>query len=81
MVVLPDPDTPVTTVSRPLGNSASSGLTVWICAVEKQMLPLANISSRAAHFLILVSALPERKGPICEAAFSSMAWIVPWAMT
>ena len=30
MVVLPEPDTPVTTVSRPFGISTSSGLTVWI---------------------------------------------------
>ena len=30
MVVLPEPDTPVTTVSRPLGMATSSGFTVWI---------------------------------------------------
>ena len=35
MVVLPEPDTPVTTVSRPLGIVTSSGLTVWICVVAR----------------------------------------------
>ena len=31
-VVLPEPETPVTTVSRPLGMSTSSGFTVWMAA-------------------------------------------------
>ena len=35
MVVLPEPDTPVTTVSRPFGMSTSSGWTVWICDVDR----------------------------------------------
>ena len=33
-VVLPEPETPVTTVSRPLGISMSSGFTVWMALVE-----------------------------------------------
>ena len=33
MVVLPEPDTPVTTVSRPFGISTSRGFTVWILSL------------------------------------------------
>ena len=35
MVVLPEPDTPVTTVSRPFGISTSRGFTVWIRSVDR----------------------------------------------
>ena len=35
IVVLPEPDTPVTTVSRPLGISTSSGFTVWMEDVDR----------------------------------------------
>ena len=43
-VVLPEPDTPVTTVSRPLGSSSSSGFTVWMAEVARWMRPCANSS-------------------------------------
>ena len=41
-VVLPDPDTPVTTVSRPLGRSTSRGFTVWMAPVDRWMFPLGK---------------------------------------
>ena len=81
MVVLPEPDTPVTTVSRPLGMSTSSGLTVWICAVDRWIVPFANSASFSAHVRCFASALPERNGPICDAGFSSMVGMVPSAIT
>ena len=34
-VVLPEPDTPVTAVSRPLGMSTSRGFTVWMVPVDR----------------------------------------------
>ena len=47
-VVLPDPDTPVTTVSRPLGRSTSRGFTVWMAPVDRWSLPLAKRSPSPA---------------------------------
>ena len=44
-VVLPDPDTPVTTVSRPLGMSTSRGFTVWMAPVDRWTRPYWNSSS------------------------------------
>ncbi len=47
IVVFPDPDTPVTTVSRPLGMSISRDFTVWIASVDRWSFPSSNMSSRA----------------------------------
>ena len=47
-VVLPEPDTPVTTVSRPLGMSTSSGLTVWMASGRKMDAPLGKQLRRRA---------------------------------
>ncbi len=41
-VVLPEPETPVTTESRPFGNETQSGCTVWIASVVIRMQPSAN---------------------------------------
>ena len=38
-VVLPEPDTPVTTVSFPFGMSTSSGFTVCMAAVDRWIRP------------------------------------------
>ena len=80
MVVLPEPETPVTTVSRPLGMRTSRGLTVWIAPVDRRMVPLSNSSPFPARVRQRVSAAPERKGPIWEAGSPSMAGMSPWAM-
>lgn len=81
IVVLPEPDTPVTTVSRPLGMSSSKGLTVWMLPVERWIAPSANISPSLAHRRNFVSAFPERNGPIWDSGFASKSSIVPSAMT
>ena len=81
IVVFPEPDTPVTTVSRPLGMSSSKGLTVWMLPVERWIAPSANISPVPAHRRSFVSAFPERNGPIWDSGFASKSAIVPSAMT
>ena len=49
IVVLPEPDTPVTTESRPLGNATDSGCTVWISEVSMRIVPRAKSSSSFAR--------------------------------
>ena len=79
-VVLPEPDTPVTTVSRPLGMSTFSGLTVWMASVERWMRPSAN-SSAAGRFRGAALPCPPRNGPIWDAGFPARSATVPSAMT
>lgn len=43
-VVFPEPETPVTTVRRPLGIFTLSGFTVWMAPVEREMAPCSNRS-------------------------------------
>ena len=81
MVVLPEPDTPVTTVSRPLGMATSSGLTVWICDVDRRIVPCANRSAFSARGRKGASGAPDKNGPICEAGSAATADTVPCAMT
>ena len=57
-MVLPEPDTPVTTVSRPLGRSTARGFTVWIAPVARWMGPL----SEHRFLLGLVGRLGLRPG-------------------
>ena len=80
-VVLPDPDTPVTTVRRPFGISTSSGLTVWIAPVERWMCPCSNSCSAGVRGRTIVSALPERYGPIWESGWQQRSSTVPWTIT
>ena len=80
-VVLPEPDTPVTTVSRPLGISTFKGFTVWMAAVERCILPSANSSPAQTRSLTWISAVPARNGPIWDALFWAISGIVPWATT
>ena len=61
---LPEPDTPDTTVRRPLGISTSSGLTVWMESVERWIVPFAKSASFSVQQRSFVSAVPARKGPI-----------------
>ena len=79
-VVLPLPDTPVTTVSRPLGRSSSSGFTVWMASVERWMRPSANSSFSGVRGRAWTPARPARNGPIWEAAFASISGMAPCAM-
>ena len=80
-MVLPEPDTPVTTVSRPLGISTFKGFTVWMAAVERCILPSANSSPAQTRSLTWISAVPARNGPIWDALFWAISGIVPWATT
>ena len=80
-VVLPEPDTPVTTVSFPFGISTSRGFTVWISDVESRIFPSLNIPDKEACSRRWVSAEPERKGPIMEPGFPDREAGVPSAMT
>ena len=80
-VVLPDPDTPVTTVSRPLGMSTSRGFTVWMAPVDRWTRPYWNSSSSRHLCRIRTSSFPDRKGPIWEAGSAATSATVPWAST
>ena len=79
-VVLPEPDTPVTTVSRPLGRRTSSGFTVWMARVDKRIVPCEK-SSSAGQRVRATCAVPARNGPIRDAESSASAAGVPWAIT
>ena len=65
--VLPEPDTPVTEVSFPLGISASNDFTVWIGPVERQIRPSEN---NCSDVLFATSGcllhLPRISGEILE---------------
>ena len=77
-VVLPEPETPVTTVRRPLGMRTSSGLTVWSAAVASRIVPSANICSRATAGRSRSFCAPgPRKGPISERPLAASAGTVP----
>ena len=80
-VVLPEPETPVTAIIRPLGKSASSGLTVWICPVERWILPMENISCAGTCLPRSIILSPDRNGPIRDAGSFSISARVPLAIT
>ena len=80
-VVLPDPDTPVTAVSRPFGIFTVSGFTVWIAPVVIVIVPSANIESAFAFCRTAIDRSPERNPPIFECGSAATAAIVPCAMT
>ena len=81
MVVLPEPETPVTTVRRPLGISTLSGFTVWMASVVIVIFPSLNMSVASTCCLTLMDALPERNGPIFDRSLASMSLTVPCAIT
>ena len=80
-VVLPEPDTPVTTVSRPLGSAASSGCTVWMAPVARRIAPCANTSCRGQRGRSGAAVPGSRNGPMRDAGFWASAAGGPWAMT
>ena len=81
MVVFPEPETPVTTVSLPWGMATSKGFTVWMAPVAKRMAPRWNRSFSAARWRTSTWASPVRKGPIWEAGQRPSSSTVPWATT
>ena len=81
MVVFPEPETPVTTVSLPWGMATSKGFTVWMAPVAKRMTPRWNRSFSAARWRTSTWASPVRKGPIWEAGQRPSSSTVPWATT
>ena len=80
-VVLPEPETPVTTVSRPLGMSASRGFTVWMAPVDRWMVPKSKSSPQGHRGRSGLGASCLRKGPMREAGSSASSFTVPWAST
>ena len=80
-VVFPEPETPVTTVSRPFGISRPSARTVCSGFVRSATRPFANISSRAARLRAAAGSRSARKPPISEAGLFSISFIVPSATT
>ena len=80
-VVLPEPDTPVTAVSRARGTSASSGFTVCSASVSRWMAPRANTSPASSGSRTRTLAAPDRKPPMDEAGAASTAARDPCAMT
>ena len=78
MVVLPDPETPVTTVRAPFGKETLRGFTVWMSEVESVMAPYLK-TLRPLFALSLF--FPARKGPIFEAGSFVISFAVPWATT
>ena len=79
-VVLPEPETPVTTVRRPFGISTSSGFTVWMRSVERWIAPFWK-SLLSGAFCREMPCFPAKNGPICEFSFILMSSVVPSAMT
>ena len=81
IVVLPEPETPVTTVNLPFGMSIFRGLTVWIEFVSKWILPFLNIISGEIFSRIFTSSLSDKKPPIIDFLLSIISGIVPSATT
>ena len=59
-VVLPEPDTPVTAMSRPLGISIAKGFTVWSPLDSRWMRPRSNICSAGVFGRAATRAASER---------------------
>ena len=81
MVVLPDPETPVTTVILPLGILTSRGRTVWMADIPMRISPRANTSSSAALRRTTTSTPSLRYGAMTESGSASMSDTVPWDTT
>ena len=81
MVVLPEPDTPVTTVSRPLGMSASRGLTVWMASVAKRMARARTGRLRACAAASAPRRARSGRARSGRRGFAAICSSVPWAIT
>ena len=63
-VVLPEPDTPVTAVSRPFGTASSSAWTVWSGPVRSRIVPYSKSASSGTGSRTHTASRPDRKGPM-----------------
>ena len=79
MVVLPEPETPVTAVSLPFGISTVSSWTVWIDAVSIRIVPSWNISAESAHSRIFMALVSVKNGAIFESWDLETSAILPCA--
>ena len=80
-VVFPEPETPVTTVRRPLGIFTSSGFTVWIAPVARETAPCSNRQSSMITGRRRFIHSGFRKAPMRESLFFAISAIVPSAIT
>ena len=80
-VVLPEPDTPVTAVSRPRGTSTARGFTVWSASVSKWMRPRSNTWAASARARTCTVRAPDRNGPMSESGSASISGTEPCAIT
>ena len=80
-VVFPEPETPVTTVRRPLGIFTLSGFTVWMAPVEREMAPCSNKSFSWITGRRRLAYSGFRKAPMRDTLFSTISEIVPSAIT
>ena len=80
-VVLPEPDTPVTAISRPRGMSMANGFTVCKPLDSRWIRPRSNISPACACGRAATRAAPERKGPMIEASSRATSSTEPWETT
>ena|GEM_PF-4206386 len=78
-VVLPEPETPVTAISRPLGMSKSRAWTVCKGAVDSLICPCANMASGVAVSRITGFSLSAKNPAMSELVFFATALIVPCA--
>ena len=79
-VVLPEPETPVTAVSFPLGRSTSRGCTVWSGPVDRWIFPWANRASSGSSPNAGAGCF-AKKGPIWELGDFTRSSTVPSPMT
>ena len=78
-VVFPEPDTPVTAVSLPLGITTFSACTVWIGHVSMRIVPSRNTSAALARLRIFICPVFVRKGAILDAPAARIFSMLPWA--
>ena len=81
IVVLPEPETPVTATSRPRGISTSSGLTVCNWLVVMRIRPRSNTCGSATRSRMRALTLSAKNGAIRLLGFAATSSTVPCAIT
>ena len=81
MVVLPDPETPVTAVRRPRGSFTSRACTVWMGSVAMRIVPFSKRRSRGVRFRVRTGSSSVMKPAILDPGVPATSSTVPWAMT
>jgi hypothetical protein len=76
-VLLPEPETPVTTVKAPMGNSTVRFLRLFCRAplITSSLRPARRVSGTGT------SRAPVRYWPVSDAGTFSIGFGVPWATT